>query len=175
MTIKEKTIIFSLISLVIILVFVVFGIYPQLKGIKKSSEELIDVKKELISFQNKVKELERFPKIYQELEPDLKKIDSLFVDPEVPIDLIKFWETTAQTSILSIEISPAIIKPQEDDLWKSMGFQMVLIGPFPNFLRFLEKIETAPYLIEVQNLVINKTEIGQTDVKATLLTKVFTK
>lgn len=174
---KRKTIIFLVIIGIVILIFFGFLIYLQLKGVKKTSEELISVKKELILFQSKAGELERFKKTYQELEPNLKRIDSLFVDPEVPIELITFLENIAQESGLLIEISPALIKPTEADPWKSLGFQLVLTGPPQNFLRFLEKIETGPYLTEVQNLVITRQEEKARggDVKATLLVKVFTK
>lgn len=153
-----------------------FIIYTQLKGIKKNSEELIAAKKDLIMFQGQTEGFERFKKTYQELEPDLKKMDNLFVDPEVPIDLIKFWENTASDSGLLVTISPAIIKAAGTDPWESMGFQIVLTGSFPKFLKFLEKIEAGPYLAEVQSLVIRKQEKGVgSDVRATLLTKVFTK
>lgn len=174
---KQKIIIILIILTALSFVLVGFLIHLQLKGVKKTSEELVNLKKELILFQSKAGELEQFKKTYQELEPDLKRIDSLFVDPEVPIELIKFWENIASDSGLLIEISPAFIKPGETEPWKPMGFQLVLTGSPKNFLKFIEKIETGPYLTEVQSLVITKQEkeVEGGDVKATLLTKAFIK
>lgn len=182
---KKKIIIFSLIFGIITLVLINFVICSLLEGIKKDSEEFIAAKKELILSKGETGKFEQFKETYKELEPDLEKIDKLFVDPEVPIDLIEFWEKTAIDSELSINISPALLKALETDPWHSVGFQIALVGPFPDFLKFLEKIENAPYLIEIQNLIVKrltKQELKSTkyeqfspgDVNITLVTKVFT-
>jgi len=129
-----------------------FAIYFLLSGVKKNSEELILAKRELVSFKTKTEEFEQSKEVYKSLKTELEKIDELFVNPDVPIDLIKFWRETAENSNLSIDISPTSLKTSEAVLWDSMGFRLSLIGSFPDFLKFLEKIETAPYLIEIQNL-----------------------
>ena len=186
MDLKKKTILFSLIFGIIALILVSFAIYPLFKGIKKDSEGFIAVKKELTLCGSKVGKFEQFKKIYKELEPDLERIERIFVDPEVPIDLIEFWEKTAINSELSINISPVSLKAVETDPWNSIGFQIAVIGSFSDFLKFLEKIETGPYLIKIQNLSVKRLteeEISSEkyklassgDVSITLLTKVFTK
>ncbi|GAH90126.1 unnamed protein product [marine sediment metagenome] len=169
---KKKIIIFSVIFGVATIAIVGFVIYPLFKGIEKSSEELITAKKELILSKEEAGKFEQFKEIYKGLKPDLEKINQLFIDQEIPIDLIKFWEKEARDSELSIKISPVFLKAAEIDPWNSIGFQLRLIGSFPNFLKFLEKIETSPYLIEIQNLTVEK--LVQ-DVSATLTVKVYTK
>lgn len=177
MATKRKTIIFLVIIEIVVLIFIGFLALLQLKEIKRISQELSELKKELILFQGKTEDLEQFKETYQKLEPNFKKIDRLFVDPGIPIDLIKFWENTADESGLLIEISPVFIKPIESDPWEPIGFQLVLTGSPQNFLKFLEKIEAGPYLSEVQSLVIAKQEKEAEGggVKATLLVKVFAK
>ena len=183
---KKKIIIISIIFGIISSALVIFGVYPLVNGIKKNSEELIGVKKELILFKEEIGKFSELREVYAKLEPDLEKTDKLFIDPEVPIDLIRFWENMAADSGLLINISPIDTKTEEGAKWKSMGFEVTLAGSFPNFLKFLEKTESAPYLIEIQNLTIRKltgAEIGsqkyegfsQDDISATLVTKVFTK
>lgn len=173
---KQRTIIFLIIFGIVITGLLGFIIYFQLRGISRASEELIAEKKELILFQKRMGQLEQFKKTYKELEPNLKKMDNLFVDPEVPIDLIKFWENVAEKRGLSIEISPAIIRSLSSAPWNSMGFQIVLAGSFSDFLKFLEKIENSPNLIEIQSLALKKQEeISRNEIRATLLTKVFTR
>ena len=166
--------------------FIGFIIYPLWRGISKNSQELVETRKELILFQGRAGKFEEFKKTYEELKPELEKIGRLFVDPRVPIELIKFWEDAAQDSKLLIDISPFTQKSSEKDPWNSIGFRLTLIGKFPNFLKFLIKTETAPYLIEIQNIVIRKIseeelkkeeykQFSLGDVKITLSTKVFTK
>ncbi len=148
----KKIITISVIFGIIIVILFSFVIYPLLNGVKKNSQELILAKKELVSFKTKTKEFEQSKKAYGSLKTDLEKIDELFINSDVPIDLIKFWRETAKDSGLLIDISPTSLEVSETVLWNSIGFRLSLIGPFSDFLEFLEKIETAPYLIEIQNL-----------------------
>lgn len=183
---KQKILLNSAIFGAVILVLIIFLIHPLFKEIKKNSEDLILAKKELIFLQAKIENLEEFKEIYRALEPDLEKIDLLFIDPGVPIDFIKFLEKTGVDSRVSINISPISIKKSKIDPWSLMGFQITLAGSFSNCLKSLEKIETAPYLIEIQNLNIRRLtereiqikefeKISPGDVKTTLLIKVFSK
>ena len=172
--------IFGLITLVLIFFFV----YPLFKEIKKNSEDLITFRKELISLEAKIENLRKFKEIFQTLQPDLEKIDKLLVDSEVPIDFIKFLEKTAIDSQVLIEISATSSKTIQTDPWPSLGFQIILTSSFQNYLKFLEKLETSPYLIEIQNLIVRRLSENEIrlmprtfslgDVKATLSIKVFT-
>lgn len=174
---KKKTIVFSLVFGVASLALVCFVIYPLFKGIKKNSEELIIAKRESILLQGKTGKIEQFRKTYEDLKPDLEKIDHLFTNSEVPIDLIKFLKKTAENSELSNDISSVFVKTAETNPWGSLGFRITLDGFLPNFLKFLEKVETAPYLIEVQNLAVKKVSGSGLNlgVNATLVIKVYTK
>ena len=183
---NKKTFLISIIFGLITLTIIGFIILPLLRGIKKNSGELSVVKRDLFISQGKAGGLEQIKETYEGLKPDLERIEKLFVDSKVPVDLIQFWEKTAIDSGISIEISPSSLKTIGEDPWNSMGFQISLIGPFPSFLKFLEKTENAPYLIEVQSLTVKKLTEGELglvkykqfsldDVKITLLTKVYTK
>jgi len=148
----KKIIVISIIFGIVAIILLCFVIYPLLSGVKKNSQDLILAKKELISFKAETEEFEQSKKVYGSLKTDLEKIDELFIDSDVPINLIKFWRKTAEDSGLLIDISPTSLEVSETVLWASIGFRLNLIGSFPKFLKFLEKIETALYLIEIQNL-----------------------
>jgi len=148
----KKIIVVSIIFGIIVIILLCFVIYPLLSRVKKNSQEFILAKKELVSFKAETEEFEQSKEVYRSLKTDLEKIDQLFINPDVPIDLIKFWRKTAKDSGTLIDISPTSLGAKETVLWDSIGFRLDLIGSFSNFLKFLEKIETAPYLIEIQNL-----------------------
>lgn len=133
------------------LILIGLVVFPFLQNIKKGAQELIAAKKTIISLQAEIENLERFEEIYQSLTPDLKKMEDLFVDPKVPLNFIKFLEQMAEESQVSLEILPGALKETKTDPWPSITFQVSPGGPLPNCLRFLEKIETAPYLIKIQN------------------------
>ncbi len=183
---RKKIIIFSIIFGLISLALVCFVIYPLFKEIKKNSSEFVALKKELAMSKNETEKFGEVKEIYKNLEPDLKKIDKLFTNSEVPIELIQFWEAIAKDSGLFVDILPAPLKTVEGETWGSIGFQITLAGSSSNFLKFLEKTETGPYLIEIQNLIVKKTAgeelrpkgytgFSPEDVSATLVTKVYTK
>ena len=166
----------SRINLSIIVFFVltvlifIFGVYPIFKDIEKNSEELVSQKKELVILEAQITNLEKFKIVYKNLEDILERIQGLFVDARVPVDFIRFLENTAESSSLDISISPTSSGKFGNDYWQSLIFQISSRGSFPNFLRFLEKLENSPYLIEIQSLNISRD--GE-NVRAVFSIKVF--
>jgi len=173
---NKKILIASIIFGLVALLLICFVIFPLLRSIKEDSEEIVALKKDLILSQNKINNFEQAKESYAGIISSIKKIDSLFIDSKIPIDLIEFWEKIARDSEVSIDISPVSLKSVETDPWNLVGFQLTLDGSFPNFLEFLEKIETSPHLIEIQNLNVNKAKIEAltNNVNIILITKVYT-
>ncbi len=153
---NKKIIFTSGILGIISLIFIFLIICPLLNNIKKNSEALISQKRELASLEGEIENLKNFGKIYQAQHENLEKIDKLFIDPEIPTDIIKFvgfLRKIAEDSQISIDISsPTPKKEIAADPWPSITFQVALKGKFSDFGKFLEKIETGPYLIEILNL-----------------------
>lgn len=177
MNLKRQLIVISIFFGIITLILILVFIYPLFKGAKLNSLELISVKKELALFQDKAGGIEKLKTTYKKIEPDLEKIDQLFIDSEVPVNLIEFLEKTAKGSGLLIKISPTSLKPVEQDLWNSITFRLTLIGSFTNFLRFLEKTEASAYLIEIQDLFVKRLTEPEAfeGVRTTLIIKVYAK
>jgi len=191
MTVKKKIIISIVFFLVLSILLIVFLIYPVFLEIKKTSQDFLAQKEKLTVLEQKVKNLEKFRITFSGISSNLEKIDNFFVDPEVPIDFIRFLEKTSQDSQLSLKISPGqAIKIKKDES-PFIVFQLSLTGSFPNLAKFLEKLESASYLIEIQNLTITRlkeTELTQSfpekelgekyslgDINAVLSIKVYTK
>ena len=185
MNIKNKINLSLIFFLFLSIFFVAFLVYPLLKDIKNNSKEIISQKKEVLSLENKIKDIEEFRKNYAKIRPNLEKIETLFTNSEAPIDFISFLEKTSQDCRVSIQIVPAAITRSEEP-WPSLSFSITSAGSFPNFLRFLEKLESGPYLTEIQNLSIKRLQdtelkskefenLSLGDIQASFLIKVFTK
>lgn len=178
---KKQIIITSLICGLISLILLFFVIYPLIKGIKYNSESIVNLKKEVKFLQSQEKNLAELKDLTSEVEPDFVKMNNLLIDPEVPIDLIKFLEKTAEEQNVSIEIAAPSLKREEKGLWNYMNFQINIQGSFSNVLRFVEKIESSPFLIETISLSISRLDkIGKDKkildaVTANFSIKVFTK
>ena len=181
----DRKITISLASFVLaILVFVIFIIYPLFNEIKKGSADALTQKNTLAELETKTKNLQRFQAIYKSYEPNLEKIDTLLINPAEPINFIEFLEKAASQSQLSIEISPLAPAKIEEDPWPSMNFRLVLTGSFPDFLKFFEKLELSPYLLETLDLSMRRLhewdikaekykDFSVGDVNATLLIKTY--
>lgn len=172
---KKQIIIISIVSGIILLILIFLFLFPLLKQVKNSSSEFVEVKKKIALFESRIDGIDRLKTTYDDIKEDLEKTDRLLIDSDVPIELIKFLEGTAAESNLSIRISPSSPKKSDNDRWDFIGFRLSLEGSFNGFMRFLEKIETAPYLIEVQDLSIKKSVSVSDNVSAILIMKVFVK
>ncbi len=183
MTLNRKITISIASSLILSILFVIFVVFPLFSEIKEIPQVLSSQRQKLVELEEKVKDLDKFKKILPEISLNLEKIDHFFIDPEVPVDFIRFLEKIAQDSKVSLKISPASL-PQtvNADSWSSILFHLSLAGPFHNLSNFLEKLESSPYLIEVHGLNIvselRPSEFEQFslgNVKVNLSIKVYTK
>jgi len=147
MNLEKKILIISITFLLIFFLLITPLIYPLFKDIKNYSQELFSIKKDLMAIEEKSKELSAWQEKYSTLKPDLQKLEDLFVDPEMPINFLDFLEKIARDSNVLIEIS--LLPSREKE---KLNFRLVLAGSFPNCLKFLEKLEAAPYLIEIKDL-----------------------
>jgi Tfp pilus assembly protein PilO len=169
MTEKNK-IIFSLISFCFfVLLLIFFLIFPLFKEIKNYSKEIISKKEGGLLLEKKLEDIENFKKNYLHIKENLEKIENLFVNLETPVDFIRFLENNSQD--LSIKISLAGIGKEEKG-WSYLNFSINTRGSFTQFLKFLEKIESSPYLIEINSLNIKRSE---KEIEANFLIKVFAK
>lgn len=174
MTTKQKTIFLIIIFPVLILVISVFVIYPLFSEIQKSSQNIIEEKKRLVSLEVQAESLEKFKDSGQDFDQNIEKIDSLFVNGEMPLDFINFLEKIKKDYKLSLKISIGVIKKEEKDIWSSITFNINAIGNYDKFMKFLEKIETGPYLTRISDLNLSKGE-NLNDVEAVFSLKAFVK
>lgn len=188
---KRKIYIGATVFLGLIILLTVFIISLFFLEIKRNSYKFPLKKQDLIVLEKELENLQKFKKIWSEISPNLEKIDNLFVDdPIVPIDFISFLEETAKDSGFyrdkSFEKSFRGPVKNERDPWPCVPFSLTLVGSFSNVSNFLEKIESSPYLIEIQGLNVTKlTEVGLRtseskqsslgDTKAVISIKVYTK
>lgn len=151
----------SLMVLVVLIALSLFLVYFFLQQIQNQAENLIFQKTQLVEIQSKDANLKKFQEKRQLYQESLAKIDQLFVNPAEPLDFIEFLEKESALSKLAIEITP--LSP--------LNFALSLQGDPPGFFRFLEKLEKAPYLIEILNLNLLNSE--KNNFKATLSLKVY--
>ena len=171
----KKTTITLLIPGAIIL-FLLFGAVNTIfSQVKKESENIIFQKKELLASEAKIENFRDFEANVKKYQSDLEKIDKLFIDAAEPIGFIEFLESEASGSKISIAISPPVLKGKGNDFWPALEFAVSIKGSFPDFSEFLERLESAPYLVRVTSLHVNKNPEDKNNIIAALSIKVYAK
>ena len=157
MIILKRKIFFILIAIILIVFsLMLLLVISLMKDIQRNSQEFLLERKTLAAMEREFQEFENFEKNAAFYQSNLEKLDKLFLNPEVPIDFIQFLEEESKNVDLLIKISPSIITSRESDPWESIGFQILLTGSFPNCLKFLEKLQVSPWLLEVQRTEVRR-------------------
>jgi len=157
MIILKRKIFFVLITFILVAFSSMLFISNSLIGdIKRSSQEFVLQGKTLALLEKQFQEFEKFEKDSTFYQSNLEKLDKLFLNPEVPVDFIQFLEEESGNLGLLIKIFPSIITSRETDPWESIGFQILVTGSFPNCLKFLEKLQVSPWLLEVQRTEVQR-------------------
>jgi len=177
---RKKTIIATTALFIGMLLFGALGVFPLLQGIRRDSRALENQYLKVLQASSAETEVAEFLKFSQAHQEDFQTIENTFVDGETPIGFIRFIEKIAATSNLTVKITPGTQKKQKGVPWPVMDFQLASSANYPEFLRFLEKLENGPYLLSVQNtsLIRDRTpqdkENSIQGVSFTLLVQVFT-
>ncbi|KPJ73655.1 hypothetical protein AMJ48_00390 [Parcubacteria bacterium DG_74_1] len=191
MLLKRKIYIAATVLLALIILLTVFIISPFFLEIKRNSYNFPLKKQNLAVLEKELENLQEFKKTWPEISPNLEKINRLFIDdPRMPIDFISFLEETAEDAGFyrdkSFEKSFSDPVKNEGDPWPCVPFNLSLIGSFSSVSNFLEKLESGPYLIEIQNLSITRLtdvnlrtsefkQFSLDDTKAVISIKVYSK
>ena len=152
------------------LILIIFVISPFINSIQKNTKDLVAQKFEIFLLTESESNIENLKKVYQIRQKDMKEIEDSFVNPETPINFIRFLETIAADSQAAVEISLA---RDQSAFENSFFLDIALQSSFPNLQKFLEKLENGSYPVEVLSLNIKKGIEGR--VSATLTSFVLAK
>lgn len=153
-----------------------------MQDIKNDSRNIVLEENNIISLGNQLKEIESFNNKYSGLNPNLEKIDQLFVDSKNPVSFIEFLEKISSDSqINSVIALQSSLQKEKVSGWQYLTFNISCDGDYLKTLKFLERLENSPYLIEVSNIAIKKSgdsvalAYSSNSVETFFLLKVFSK
>jgi len=164
---KPYLTVFVLLSIIILIV--AFLVWPLIKDIENNSNELITTKNSITTLSAQTKIIEDFKNNFQVYKTDLERIEQMFIDSGNPVNFIKFLENTSGDHQIISQINLSSSASQD-----FMSFQVSLTGNFYEVLNFIKKIETGPYLVEIQNLTIkNSANDSDSEISASFGVKAF--
>lgn len=129
--------------------------------IKEKSGKLVDIKRSLALAENRSENRGLEAELIDKIGSDSQKIDSLFINLDEPIGLIKFFEELASQCNVSIKITASSATSSEENNWKSIDFQINSSGSVANSLKFIEKLDRSPYILEIENASIRLDDSGE--------------
>lgn len=165
---KTKIYIFSIIG-VLILAIVIFLVIPLLVSkIKSASVSLAQQKEAFNNLEVKQRNFYEFNREYQQIKPDLGKIESAFIEEEKILDFIVALENIAKQSgnKYEIKVIERLAGGTEQGGAKSINFQISLKGSYPSLVRFLVSLEGMPYMNKVATLQIQRISLDKQEFEA---------
>lgn len=147
----KKLITTVIIFLLAFSVMISFLILPLFEDIRNYSRGITVVKEKIFLLEKKKKNLSKLNEENELFATNLNKLRNFFVNLSDPINFLNFLEQTITNCGLESKIF--FLTSEEKNTLRT---QITLLGSFPSFLRFLEKIENAPYLIEVEGINVRK-------------------
>lgn len=162
------------------LLLILLVIFPLFQRIKDNSRQLIQKREQKVYFSLEKENLQESKIIYEKITPDLEKAEDIFLIGKAPVELelIKFLEKAASDFNVSIKISSVGAENKKENQLSFLSLNLEASGSFNDFLKFLEKIENGHYLVEITNLVVNKStgnELAGESVFASVSLNVFKK
>jgi len=149
----KKKIIFSLITLFIVIFFIVYLIViPTVLDIKKMGNEIeaqrIDLEKKYIKGQN----LKQLAENLKKIEPQLDKLDKIFINHNRELEFITTLEEIAQTNEITQKINLSTDQASESQKFKKMPLQLYAKGNFINLVNYLLSLENLYYYINIKSI-----------------------
>ncbi len=155
-------------------------VYPVFQGAKGDYQKVLALQREILQLKEDKKNSHEFETLSAQYAQEFVEAENLFVDSETPISFFRFLDETAASFKLQIEKVPSPAQRLQEDSWPSFDVRLTGQGLYPDFRAFLQKIENAPYLLEVKTLTFATRERdagqeGQGLIEFSMSIKVFTK
>jgi len=171
---KSKTTLYSLLVLLWLGLIAGFLIYPLWNNVESKSEQLQQKQNKIAEVKMQSRQLNSLQQSLEKQEKKFKILDNLFINKEAPVQFLEFLEKTAAISNIEIDISPSAGQ-KNDEPWPPTFFEVRGVGQFEGCIKFMTKLEQAPYLLEIQDISIQKTteEGKEEETNINLLIKVY--
>lgn len=156
LNLRKKIIINLSAFFAVILALLFFIILPTIKEINNIGYEIeaqrIDLEKKFIKAQN----LKKLSKNLDNIEPELTKLDQVFVNKNNELGFITALEKIAATNKVAQQINLMDSQPIENGIYKKVPLLLSTQGNFTNQFNYLLGLESLNYYINIKSLEISQ-------------------
>lgn len=151
---RHKISLSAIVFLAVIFALTLFVFRPLWLKIKEKSQSLAESESTLEALGEQLDIFQQFQTnslVYQEYTLIL---DNFFIQQSAPIRFMEFIESQAAEVGLSLDVQALTLhQPNQQD---DFGFRLKVEGPYPGALKFLSRLEEAPWLIDLPQLTIQR-------------------
>lgn len=152
-----KQMLFIAVSVVALGSFGVGGTYLFARRIENSYQEARKIYETRAAIQAQREEVRQFNAISSQYTQEFAQLDGVLLNVDVPTQFFRFLQNVAKETYVDISITPSSYEPSREGSWASVNLQVNLKGSYSDSLSFMEKLENAAYLINIQSINITKT------------------
>jgi len=148
---KQKIYVIVLTFIIFIVLMTYLIIIPSLKKIKKTRVDILNQKIELKQSMDQSKNLNQLKEKINNIEPELKKLDKIFINKNRELDFITSLEAIAEQYNIeqNINLNPG---KNEEKGYKSSPITINLEGNYLDILQYLRTIESSQYYININSI-----------------------
>jgi len=153
---KKRITINVLIFLIVtigIIYFIVMSTSEDIKEIKVKTENIrIDLEEKYVKGQS----LRKLSESLKQIESQIPELDKIFIKKSEAIDFITSLEKIAEDTNVDQKINLSNIEKNEKEICNKTPLQLTTIGSFANQMKYLTKLESSNYYINIKSLEITQ-------------------
>jgi len=162
---KKITILLALFPLVMAAI-VFFVVIPSVNDIKAIKNEIEEQRIDLEIKYKKGQSLKKLSENLKTVEPQIAKLDKIFINEDTALDFITTMEKIANDNRVAQNMNLLSSKSAKKNGYKKMPLQITAKGDFVNLLNYLIDLEALDYYVNVNSLEMTSFEqAGKGNVK----------
>jgi len=149
---RKKIIATIIIFLLVINSVIYFVIIPTIKDIKQMKSEIeaqrIDLEKKYLKGQS----LKRLTENLKKIEPQLARLNQVFINQNRELEFITTLEETADQNSIAQKIDLGIIQDTNEQTFQKNSLKLFTQGNFMRQMNYLTNLEALNYYINIKSL-----------------------
>lgn len=165
MRVKNRLISIFAFLIILDLVIIYFFIFPTINKIKSTRNEIINLKIDLENKVTREKNMADLNQKIKKIEPQLEKINQIFVNENREIEFITALEDLEKKYKVTQTLNLEVNNKQKGENFTKVPIHLEVKGSFSDLMNYLNGIESLSYYVNISNISLEKSETAQISMK----------
>lgn len=159
---KNKLITYALIFCIINGLLIYFFVFATIDRIKILRNDILNIKIELENKMTREKNLNDLNQKIKKIEPQLEKINQIFISQNREIEFITTLEGLEKEYNIDQKLNIDFNGMQKGESFSKVPISIDTSGSFSNLMNYLTGLESFPYYLNIENISFQKTGTANT-------------